>query len=402
MFVFTIGLFLLLPGTVSADIAKYEDFESGFNRAIKPCDYPACDWMWLTTTYDCGVASTNQARDGDKSLYINHLSANGGRCEYEWKGIGDGDNIDRLDRGEEHWIGFSVYFPVGPGDANDGYIIWQQQSVPDGCDAYRGGPALNLFVLDTDELMIRNRGASAACDSGPETSVQNSMNAVATDQWYDIVVHWDLTVNLDGDFEVWQNGVIVVDVENTRTSFNDTPEDKLKFGIYNNWIANPNPDPAQIYYDEIRLSTLNGSYCEVAPTIRPDIPLVTSPSNNENNVSRNPVLQADAYTDSRADLQNCFGHNASQWQITEYNGGSPDWESLTWDSGEDETNLTTISVSSVTLSSNTEYVVRVKYEALRNGEANTYWSDWSGVNIFTTGGADTTCGRCSGGRGTFR
>jgi len=104
----------------------------------------------------------------------------------------------------------------------------------------------------------------------------------------------------------------------------------------------------------------------------PDTPTNSSPSNGATGVSLTPTLQASAFSDPDGD-----GHAASQWQVTTTSG---DYSSPVFDSGEDATNLTSITLSTA-LSSGTTYYWHVRY---KDDNALPAWSDYSSETSFTT------------------
>jgi hypothetical protein len=89
-------------------------------------------------------------------------------------------------------------------------------------------------------------------------------------------------------------------------------------------------------------------------------------------VSLTPTLQASAFSDPDAGDT----HGASQWQIDD----DPwDYVSPAFDSGTDNTNLTSISVPSGKLTYSTRYFWRVRYQ-----DNHGAWSDWSEEMRFDT------------------
>lgn len=100
------------------------------------------------------------------------------------------------------------------------------------------------------------------------------------------------------------------------------------------------------------------------------------------------VLQSSAFSDPDANT-----HAASQWQVIEYPAGS--FSSPLWDSGEDASNLVTITVNTAIgtwsdpsdpgLDASTQYRYRVRHK-----DSAGLWSDWSDPVVFSTGTPSVT------------
>jgi chitodextrinase len=83
------------------------------------------------------------------------------------------------------------------------------------------------------------------------------------------------------------------------------------------------------------------------------------------------ILQSSDFDDPEA-----HAHDASQWQVTITSG---DYSSPVFDSGDDNTNLTQITIPSGTLNYSTTYYWRVRHQ-----DNNDAWSDWSEETFFAT------------------
>ncbi|MFC1999814.1 hypothetical protein ACFLXE_03535 [Chloroflexota bacterium] len=104
----------------------------------------------------------------------------------------------------------------------------------------------------------------------------------------------------------------------------------------------------------------------------PNKPSNVSPGNGSTDTSVTPTLESSAFSDPDAGDT----HAASQWQITTTAG---DYSSPVFVSGTDTSNLTSITIPSGTLSNNTTYYWRVRYQ-----DDHGAWSTWATETSFTT------------------
>ena len=111
----------------------------------------------------------------------------------------------------------------------------------------------------------------------------------------------------------------------------------------------------------------------VAVAAPPNQPSNVSPSDNATDVSLMPTLQSLGFTDPDPGDT----HAASQWQITTTAGN---YAVTVFDSGTDNTSLTSIVVPSGRLSYPTTCYWHVSYQ-----DNHGAWSDWSSGTSFTTG-----------------
>jgi hypothetical protein len=120
-------------------------------------------------------------------------------------------------------------------------------------------------------------------------------------------------------------------------------------------------------WSETEILTVNTSgYCDRDPIA----PILLSPADGEQGVSRTPVLLASDFGESR----NCSQHWKTRWQISEH----ADFNGLTVNANTFE-NLTVYEVTKSTLKPNTKYYWRVRYWGTYGNK-----SEWSKVFSFTT------------------
>lgn len=111
---------------------------------------------------------------------------------------------------------------------------------------------------------------------------------------------------------------------------------------------------------------------EEYPLMAPAQPSNISPPNGADGIGLTPTLQSSAFSDPNADDT----HAGSQWQITTTLG---DYSSPIFDSGTDNSNLTSITVPTGTLTYSDTYYWRVRHQD-NHGD----WSSWSMETAFTT------------------
>ena len=134
------------------------------------------------------------------------------------------------------------------------------------------------------------------------------------------------------------------------------------------------------YYWHVRYQDNHGAWSSYSaetffttaapPNNPPNQPSDISPSNGAIGISLTPTLQASAFSDP--DLGD--SHAASQWQITTTSG---DYSSPVFDSGTDNSNLTSITIP--TLNYSTTY-----YWHVRQQDNHGAWSSYSSETFFTT------------------
>lgn len=138
-------------------------------------------------------------------------------------------------------------------------------------------------------------------------------------------------------------------------------------GVYRNFVASAMPIESETFSNLDNTSQLQLG--AVLNTI-PDTPTNTSPTDGLAGQSVVPTLESSAYSGDGT-------HTASQWQITTTSGS---YTNPIYDSGEDTTNLVSITISSGYLYPGTMYYWHVRH---KNAVG---WSSYSTETDFTTGG----------------
>jgi hypothetical protein len=116
----------------------------------------------------------------------------------------------------------------------------------------------------------------------------------------------------------------------------------------------------------------NQAYESIDVNELPIAPTNVSPADGATGISLTPTVQSSAFSDP--DVGDT--HAASWWQITTVSG---DYSSAVFDSGTDTSNLTSVTMPSVTLNYSTTY-----YWHVRHRDNHGDWSEWSPETSFTT------------------
>jgi len=212
-------------------------------------------------------------------------------------------------------------------------------------------PAFTDFGNWAHLAITRNSTSFKAYVNGVEAASSNAVPTDAwTDTWYDLL--YGATLNWSPDYtRVCQGDIDEVQVSKVERS--------------SDWIATT-------YNNGNSPSTFYSIGAQETNNQPPATPTNSSPANGATNVSLTPTLQASAFSDPDGD-----GHAASQWQITTVSG---DYSSPVFDSGEDTTNLTSITLPSA-LDPATTYYWHVRY---KDDNSSPLWSSYSAETSFTT------------------
>lgn len=187
----------------------------------------------------------------------------------------------RLERGQDYWIGFSVYVPQDWQADVPAYedIVFQLQATPDAGETYRSP----VFVLSIDEAAwsITGRGDTrpftpASLGPGSFTDYYTKQPfyraslGASLGQWTD----WVFKVKFDyagtGSVKVWRNGDQVAHKSGLRLGSNDEQGPYPSFGVYK-WPWRPSvlTYPGKVtrrllYLDEFRIGGAHATYADVA------------------------------------------------------------------------------------------------------------------------------------------
>ena len=237
----------------------------------------------------------------------------------------------------------------------------------------------------TSPLIIAQTGASSwtfqaepgydwNCVSPPPsrdicTLEANATNIIGTR--FDIVMRLKDGETNTGIAQIYYNGTIPGDGDCDQTSaavgfnINDAV---LQWGIYRN--GDDSGDDWTHYVDSFRYCEGACDFEDVVPTILPTQPDITDPTNAQDDIdsTQNLNVTADAYDEVHTDGSNSFSHIWSDWQLCSTSdcsgGGNPIQSSY-----DDESNMTTWTVSSTNMSPSTTYYIRHR-KASWVGDAN--------------------------------
>jgi hypothetical protein len=291
----------------------------------------------------------------------------------------DGSSIIRL----TYTSGYEM-FP----DIDFGQVTWFANHV-DGSDneifLYDGTSTIQLTSNDYDDSDPKIDDGQvtwwALMDKGEIFLYDGSRIIQLTDDTYD---HWHPSI--DAGQVTWSGQVS----SNNKEIFIYDGASTIRL-TNNNYDADSYPqiDSGQVTWGEYDGSDveifLYDPYWSNRP---PNDPVNLSPVNGSINLAIVPTLHSSAFSDP--DLGDT--HAASQWQIRTSSGS---YSSPIFDTGVDDSNLTSITIPSGVLSYSTTYYWHVRYQD--NHDA---WSSWSVETSFTTAMAPAGCPQVSSATGT--
>ena len=180
--------------------------------------------------------------------------------------------------GPEYWLGFSYFFKDWNGDAWTFFQIHANNEPKGECDwagnafaIWGTGEKANNDVDDKHQVRVIEQGGDAG------TNANSNNRSVYTEQiqngvWNDYVVHFKLSAQGNGFFEVWKDGEkIYAKTGLTNVNYNDNcgvpiPEnERYHNGVHIGIYADNDPQFRQIYYDEVRVAEGPDGYSLVAP-----------------------------------------------------------------------------------------------------------------------------------------
>ncbi len=292
----------------------------------------------------------------------------------------DFDNINDLNLSSEltfeTWVKFTNpnndddLWTKGGHSTNEPVLIWRDANVGSG-DQSGNSDCLSAFI-----------------DDGPDTRwISSDTDSLNDTDWHHIAVTFTsntangLKIYIDGSLQQSGSTVDVGGLEPGDTN-------PLVIGAANGGGG----QPLAGIMDEMRVSTSERSsdwiltqynnqnspstFYTVGPlddqNVGPNAPTNSSPTDLSTNNSLIPTLSSSAFSDPDSGDT----HLASQWQITTSSGN---YSSPIYDSGTDNSNLTSIAIPVNTLEASTTYYWHVRYQ-----DNNTNWSSYSTETSFTT------------------
>jgi hypothetical protein len=172
----------------------------------------------------------------------------------------------------ERWYGLSVYLPASFTIDQVPECIFQWHNVPNfGLKETWGNYKFqNPFRLETNNgrfVFVHQYSSIPSDPKSPVGSKSYDLGPYETEVWTDWVVHFKLSYQKGGLFEIWKNGQKVLTI-NGPNYYNDESGPYFKIGIYKWGWSGKNSSTTNhriVYFDEIREGDQRSSYTEVAP-----------------------------------------------------------------------------------------------------------------------------------------
>jgi hypothetical protein len=233
----------------------YEGFESGTHS-------------FKVSGNTAQIIEVANAREGKYVLksQLTNASNNPERTEVSLNQDGRKFEVD-----QEYWIGISIKIDndFKNGTFNDqGMLMQCHYNDWKYGDNYKPQPFVLRFTggdIKAEFEYVSNSG-----EKGKKTLVENLPADYG--KWVDWVIHLKFS-DTDGLFQIWRNGVQVVDWTGDNHLAARPDGAYLKFGLYSyqfddidqNYTRMPPGYSRTVYHDEIRIASENGSYEMVAP-----------------------------------------------------------------------------------------------------------------------------------------
>jgi hypothetical protein len=155
--------------------------------------------------------------------------------------------------GAERWYGFKMYLENWTDDQAREHVLQWHPEDPS------GSAVGSLFTSGGRYEFVTTHF------SGTNGNGYSDLGPIINNQWVSWVMHIKWASSRTGIIQIWQNGKLVLDIKNTRTSPDMGSYFKLginKFG----WGIDPSATTQRVlYFDEVRIGNDLASYDDVKP-----------------------------------------------------------------------------------------------------------------------------------------
>lgn len=232
-------LLLLAAHTQAETPLMVADFESGDLSQLSTQKAQTDSLTVVTTPVRAGkYAAKTLLRASDPEVH------KGQRAEFS-----DGKKITKIEMEKDYWYGLSIFLPndfIAPTKTNAVLFQWHTQ---------QGGPSPVLAIrVVNDEWLI----------TGQATEKKRVLARIPfeKERWTDWVVHVRWSAENKGFWEIWKDGVEVVNERDIITQYPESLGPYAKFGQYHSVGEVPQNI---VYFDEYRVAGSEGNYETVAP-----------------------------------------------------------------------------------------------------------------------------------------
>ncbi len=168
----------------------------------------------------------------------------------------------------ERWYGMSVFLPSTYSKDPIPESIFQWHNVPN----FKAGETWSNYKFQNPWRLETNNGRLVFvhqygnASGGFVGSKSYDLGEYKTNEWIDFVVHYKASYS-NGFFELWKNGVKVLNITGTGVYYNDESGPYMKMGIYKwGWSGTGSTvSNRTLYFDQIKIGDERSSYNDVAP-----------------------------------------------------------------------------------------------------------------------------------------
>jgi PKD repeat protein len=349
---------------------------------------PDSDTWTATVDYGDGTGLHNLALNVDKTFNLSHTYVNNGVYTVTVTVI-DGEGAIDSDTANVtvSYTGPTADFSASPTSGNepltvvftdlstsyDGITSWSWNFGDDNSSAEQnpthqyvkdGNYTVSLTVSEADDdTDTQTKPGYITVTQGPPTISSVNPNLGGQGQALTVIISGSKFT--DATAVSFGSGITV-------NSFNVDSFTQITASITINGSATPGARDVSVTTPGGMATRISGFTVATAINHPPNQPVNVSPANGATGISLTPSLQSSAFSDPDPG----DGHAASQWQIRTSSGS---YSSPVFDSSTDTSNLTSITIPSGRLSSNTTY-----YWHVRHKDNNDAWSSYSSETSFST------------------
>jgi hypothetical protein len=177
------------------------------------------------------------------------------------------------DEPREGWWSWSEYLPAEDWAASDAHqdVVGQWHEQPDFHlgENWRSPPIMKKVQNGKYWVNIMWDADAVNTNATKDGEVTIDLGAIMTDQWVDWVFHIKYGYDNTGILQVWKNGTLLIDRQNSPNSFNDVAVPYFKIGVYKGawccepWVSQSPGSKRTVYVRNLKIGKPNSSYNEM-------------------------------------------------------------------------------------------------------------------------------------------